>query len=272
MKTLYFEGAGWSDAESSKATVGNCRIRTAFHTMNGEQIYLEMSCVSVDKYCKSPLLRAFAPYAGLVTYCYKITNDSEDCNKNNLIKRFLNRVDQHEPAVTVYGKVVKPARTTARYEIKPFFYTKEGILSIVKQLDGDFDQIEVLPDLGGYRVFRDNARISEGKGYNFGDEFTFDPELLRCRQAVYDYIYQLERKEIWEDRIQRTGKFSGGSRFGEEYPTFSLWVDEEEQVLLHLLRHFNGYNKHWKIRIDVKTTVDDWIADMKETTLGKYGC
>ena len=30
-KTLYFEGAGWSGADSSKATIGNCRIRTAFH-------------------------------------------------------------------------------------------------------------------------------------------------------------------------------------------------------------------------------------------------
>ena len=28
MKTLYFEGAGWSGATISKATIGNCRIRT----------------------------------------------------------------------------------------------------------------------------------------------------------------------------------------------------------------------------------------------------
>lgn len=42
MKTLYFEGAGWSDTDSS-TNVGNCRIRTAFTNDDGRQIYLEMS-------------------------------------------------------------------------------------------------------------------------------------------------------------------------------------------------------------------------------------
>ena len=38
MKTLYFEGAGWEGAEISKNTIGNCRIRTAFHTIDGEEV------------------------------------------------------------------------------------------------------------------------------------------------------------------------------------------------------------------------------------------
>lgn len=266
MKTLYFEGVGWSDAVSSKETVGNCRIRTAFHTINGEQIYLEMGCVSVDEHCKSSLLRPFAPYAGTVTYCYKITNDPEDCNKNNLINHFLSRRDQHEPTVTFYGRIVKPARTVYRYQIKPFHYTHEGILSIVKQLGGDFDQIHVLPDLAGYRVFRD-----DGKGYNFADEFTLNPELLRCRKAVYDYIYRLELKEMEENRVGRKDRFVHTSRY-EDYPIFSLWVDEENPHTLHLLRHFNGFNKHWNIKINMETTVEDWLANMVETKLERYNC
>ena len=42
MKVLYFEGAGWSGADISKATIGNCRIRTAFHLDDGRAVYLEI--------------------------------------------------------------------------------------------------------------------------------------------------------------------------------------------------------------------------------------
>ena len=42
-KTLYFEGAGWSGADSSKATIGNCRIRTAFH-LDPEKKHPRCSC------------------------------------------------------------------------------------------------------------------------------------------------------------------------------------------------------------------------------------
>jgi len=45
MKTLVFEGAGWADADISKATdVGNCRIRTRLRNNNGRVIYLEVLC------------------------------------------------------------------------------------------------------------------------------------------------------------------------------------------------------------------------------------
>lgn len=40
MKTLVFEGAGWSGAERSKETIGNCRIRTAFHLVDGRDVLL----------------------------------------------------------------------------------------------------------------------------------------------------------------------------------------------------------------------------------------
>lgn len=38
VKTLYFEGAGWEKAERSINTIGNCRVRTAFHLDNGKGV------------------------------------------------------------------------------------------------------------------------------------------------------------------------------------------------------------------------------------------
>ena len=49
-KMLFFEGAGWSGADISKATIGNCRIRTAFHIDNGQAIYLEIIGSERSKY------------------------------------------------------------------------------------------------------------------------------------------------------------------------------------------------------------------------------
>ena len=45
-------------------------------------------------------------------------------------------------------------------------------------------------------------------------------------------------------------------------------MDSANNSLLHLLRHFNGYNKHWLI--DVSS--DNWLETMKEAELGRYGC
>lgn len=55
---------------------------------------------------------------------------------------------------------------------------------------------------------------------------------------------------------------------GKEYPNFSLWVDENDQAQLHLLRHIPNKNRHWTIRTDT----EDWQATMTETPLGRYGC
>jgi len=44
-KTIKFEGAGWSDADTSKATdMLNCRVRTTFINDQGKKIYLELGC------------------------------------------------------------------------------------------------------------------------------------------------------------------------------------------------------------------------------------
>lgn len=79
------------------------------------------------------------------------------------------------------------------------------------------------------------------------------------REAVYRHVYELEKAE------------------GSRYPNFSLWVDQDDPGMLHLLRHFSGtfktaHNTHWTIRTDTGSTVEDWMATATVTPLGRYGC
>ena len=81
---LYFEGAGSSTAEISKATVGNCRIRTAFHLDDGKAVYLEIIGSERTKY-SAPRISKWK-YTGFVDYCHYITDDSpnDDCNNHRI--------------------------------------------------------------------------------------------------------------------------------------------------------------------------------------------
>lgn len=208
MKTLYFEGAGYVP----RGEVENCRIRTAFHNDKGEAIYLEILGVEVTKH-SAPSLKKYN-YAGIVDFCHYILGD-DDANKHS----------------------IKEARD------KTFEYTKANILRFINSLGCSFDQVVILPDLAGYRVFKD------GGGYNFGDEFQYNAELTARAEEIRTHFYNLEKSE------------------GKEFPNFSLWVDENNPELLHLLRHFSGYNRHWTI-----TNCENWKDTITETKLGKYGC
>ena len=89
------------------------------------------------------------------------------------------------------------------------------------------------------------------------------------RQMVYDKIKKKKKTELAEDRAIRGNRFAH-SPSPIDYPNFSLWVDEEDAGVLHLLRHFIGYNKHWVIRTDCGETLDDWMGSMAEAPLGQY--
>lgn len=125
-----------------------------------------------------------------------------------------------------------------------FEYNKANILSIVNSLGGgsSFDEIVILPDLAGYRVHADS-------GYNFGDAFDYNPERTARATEIYNHYYKIEQSE------------------GKQYPNFSLWVDAKDPELLHLIRHFNGYNKHWTIR-----NIADWANTVTECLLGQCAC
>lgn len=215
MRILHFEGAGWFDADISKATdMKNCRVRTAFTNDKGEKIYLEMSAHEVTKH-SVPTVKKLK-YACLVTDCFYITGDQDDCNKNRIMNR----------------------------NVVAFEYSKENVLSFVNSLGCSFDEVETLPVLAGYRVFAD------GDGYNFGDQFRPNLEYTARAEEIEEYFYNLEKSE------------------GRQYPNCSLWRDQGDPGLLHLLRHFNGYNKHWSIRLES----EDWLETVTETILGEYGC
>lgn len=155
-KVLYFEGAGWSGADISKATVGNCRIRAAFHLDNGKAVYLEIIACERSAKGKQPY------YEGFVDSCHYITGSAEDCNRSRLRPRY-----------------------------RTFEYNHAEILRFVNSLGCSFDAIEVAPVLGGYRVFKE--RFGYGlSDYNFGDAFVLDRNLLEAREAVEASIHEKE--------------------------------------------------------------------------------
>ena len=127
---------------------------------------------------------------------------------------------------------------------KSFEYTHADILYFVNSLGCSFDAVVILPHLAGYRVFKGGFN-----GYNYGDEFQYNKALTHHAEEIEQHFDALEKSE------------------GKQYPNFSLWVDSERPETLHLLRHFNGYNKHWSI-----SNVENWQETIAETTLGKYAC
>jgi hypothetical protein len=137
-KILYFEGAGCVP----RGEVENCRIRTAFTNDKGEKIYLEMSGIEVTKNSSKKSIAEYTN-AGFIDSCHYITNEGDDENKHSIYHR----------------------------NTKTFEYTKLEILNIVNSLGCSFDEVAILPDLAGYRVFKDR------EGYSFGDEFRFNQEL-----------------------------------------------------------------------------------------------
>ncbi len=237
LKTLYFEGAGCSDDEIGMGTVGNCRIRTAFHLVDGRAIFLE---IIGDKRTKYSTMATKWMYTGFVDACHYITHDipNDDSNVHKVLLADGSR----------------PIECNTSFE-----YTEGEILRLVNSLGARFDAIMVVPDLGGYKVFPERRDGFGPSGYYYGDEFVYDPELTARREAVFQHYYNLEKEE------------------GRESPNFSMWVDEFDPGLLHLLRHFAGdfktaHNRHWLIRVDGNDELDKILATEREATLGRYGC
>lgn len=178
-KTLYFEGAGCVP----RGDVPNCRIRTAFHLDDGRAVYLELIGFEVAKH--SPQYLKSFTNAASVASCHFIDGHIEGSD---------NRV---------------PNAYSVNFE-----YSMTEILRFVNNLGASFDAIEVLPDLAGYRVFKEKHSYTSD-GYNFGDEFQKDAELLKARETV--------NASIREKEMAR----------GEKRPCYSLWVDHEDPAILH---------------------------------------
>jgi hypothetical protein len=126
-KTLLFEGAGWSGADSSiNSGVGNCRIRTRIRNIDGRLIYLELggfeySGKIIPDYAKG------LKFVGRVDHCFYCDSGWDDRRNHSTT---LNHIEN------------------IHYE-----YNKENILKLVNEnLHCDFESIEVIND-NSIRVF-----------------------------------------------------------------------------------------------------------------------
>lgn len=201
-KTLYFEGAGCVPCND----VENCRIRTAFTNKEGKKIYIELlsgykhTKVEYGKNGRKLKNPKWVSEDGYLScdFCHYITDDPEidDCNKSRL----------------------SCERNT---EIEKVRYTKENILAFVNgHCNADFDEIVVLDNLAGYRVFAD---IEDPKKrdtfamYNFGDVFNYDADLTRRRREKVEEM----KKEFC-------------ALFNQKYDNTSYWVDKDGNLTVRI--------------------------------------
>ena len=155
LKILYFEGAGMEIYEEG-SNVGNYRIRTAFLNNEGKAIYIELGGHKFND-------KKVSYWRTHLDYLHYITEDGE----NESIK--FNYLE-------------------IRDNVK---YTKESITKwINKNLNCNFDTIEVLPWLEGYRVHADN------RGYNLIDNHNVNLERANARQKAYNKIDQEFRQKL----------------------------------------------------------------------------
>lgn len=180
-KVLYFEGAGCVPA----GEVANCRIRTAFTNDYGKKIYIEFISYTVTNIDLKKWNRYFEYGAGTVLgfcdCCYYITDDPnvDDCNKSRLS---CERNGQ-------------------------FIYTYEGIKNFINaSCNASFDEIVVLDDLAGYRVFNDNGKSNTPEAYNYGDTFIYNAELTEKRIAK---VAELSKhfKRIFNQKYDNTSYY-----------------------------------------------------------------
>ncbi|MDF2950566.1 MAG: hypothetical protein K0S18_149 [Anaerocolumna sp.] len=229
MKTLYFEGAGCEN--TNRGEISNCRIRTAFTNNDGKKVYVELS--GAEKTMDD--LKKYKRFEG-----YEIGEAIGFIDSCHYITDNQKIDDENSNRINIENN-------------RHFSYSYDGILKFINEnCNCSFDDIEVLDWLSGYRVFADTTKETRNTflAFHYGDEFIYNKELNEARREIENHFYNLEKSE------------------GKQYPNFSLWVDDKDKHLLHLLRHFNGYNKHWSIRTDS----ENWIDTVEETTLGKYAC
>lgn len=119
MKTLIFEGAGWSKSDSS-GDVGNCRIRSTFLNDKGQEIYLELIGVKTHRY-SVPSRQKFTIGSHVSHFFYTIDKDSGH------------------------------SRALSGHESAAFEWTKDNILKFVNDRAGcSFGAIEVKDDWCGF--------------------------------------------------------------------------------------------------------------------------
>lgn len=166
MNVLYFEGAGWDYEVNEESDVCNYRIRTVFTNNEGEQIYIELG-------------RANRPTG---------KNRKKDFEWALRIDHLFNLADRANDGYEM-DKDYK--------EIRELNYTKADIVNwINKNLNCNFDTIQVLDMFYGYRVFADNGL------YNLIEDTEINHERAAKRRAAYNQV-DMEYRRLLNEKYSK---------------------------------------------------------------------
>lgn len=199
-KILYFEGAGmdfYSEEQTKYSDVGNFRIRTAFKNLEGTEYYIEFGRgIRREKNSKGKFI-VISEWGLHIDYLFSF----EDQRKRNAAIQYNNDLyNQYREGKITYAeytnrKVVElPYNRKLDYdEIIQNDYTKKDITKwINKNLNCDFDTIDVLDKFYGYRVHGQHGQ------YNLIDDHKIDHELTKRRRKAYSEIDMTYKKLLNE--------------------------------------------------------------------------
>ena len=88
-------------------------------------------------------------------------------------------------------------------------YTKANILAFINEhCNADFDEIVVLDNLAGYRVFADYTKdtFNTPLMYNYGDTFEYDAELTKKRRAKVEQMKK-EFEQLFNQKYDNTSYY-----------------------------------------------------------------
>lgn len=199
-KVLYFEGAGWDGANKDYNGL-NCRIRTAFHDKDGNMFYLEIHGAKPNKF---QIKRAKEEKIILPsTYLYV-----------EEVKIIMNACEDHMDGVSNERKTQQRHifKKISQSKMEKTPYTLRNIKNYINSyFNVKFEEVVILDDLAGYRVFsdRDDRYKKASNLYNFGDEFVYDEELTQKRI--------LKVKELKKHFCEL---------FHQEYDNTSYWIED----------------------------------------------
>lgn len=173
MKTLIFEGAGWADADTSKATdVTNCRIRTRLQNNSGRVIYLEILCCHFENPKTTPEWAKGMNYTAYIDSVFysdskwdnnrnfsrdlqPLTNIHFEYNKENILKFVNEKLNCSFDDMVVYNNsevrvhdTTEPLCSCAEGEYKN--YKHQDIEVNISELDG----IEPLYSKEGFAAYK----------------------------------------------------------------------------------------------------------------------
>ncbi len=173
MKTLIFEGAGWADADTSKATdVGNCRIRTRLRNNSGRVVYLEILCCHFENPKTTPEWAKGMNYTAYIDSVFysdskwdnnrsfsrdlqPLTNIHFEYNKENILKFVNEKLNCSFDDMIVYNNnevrvhdTIEPLCSCAEGEYKN--YKHQDIEFNISKLDG----VEPLYSKEGFAAYK----------------------------------------------------------------------------------------------------------------------